>query len=60
MVLAVYKDKKYKTINVPLSMKDEIKKMLEEREIEWYTMSSSEGEKEDVKLLEKCNKGNRK
>ena len=26
MLLAVYKDKKYKTINVPLSMKDEIKK----------------------------------
>ena len=25
MLLAVYKDKKYKTINVPLSMKDEIK-----------------------------------
>ncbi len=55
MLLAVYKNKKYKTISVPLSMKDEIKKMLEERGIEWYIMSSSEGEKEDVKLLEKCN-----
>ena len=55
MLLAVYKNKKYKTINVPLSMKDEIKKMLEERGIEWYTMSTSEGEMEDVKLLEECN-----
>jgi len=55
MLLAVYKNKRYKTINVPLSMKDEIKKMLEERGIEWYIMSTSEGEKEDVKLLEECN-----
>ena len=55
MLLAVYKNKKYTTINVPLSMKDEIKKMLRERGIEWYTMSWSEGEKEDVKLLEECN-----
>ena len=55
MLLAVYKNKKYKTISVPLSMKDEIKKMLEERGIVWYTMSSSEGEMEDVKLLEECN-----
>jgi len=55
MLLAVYKNKKYKTINVPLHMKDEIKKMLRERGIEWYTMSWSEGEKEDVKLLEECN-----
>ena len=55
MLLAVYKNKKYKTINVPLSCKDEIKKMLRERGIEWYTMGWSEGEIEDVKLLEKCN-----
>ena len=55
MLLAVYKDKKYKTINVHLSQKDLVKKMLEERGIEWYTMSWSEGETEDVKLLEKCN-----
>ena len=55
MLLAVYKDKKYKTINVPLSRKDEIQKMLRERGIEWYIMSWSEGEKEDVKLLEECN-----
>ena len=55
MLLAVYKNKKYKTISVPLSCKDEIKKMLGERGIKWYTMSWSEGEKEDVKLLEKCN-----
>ena len=55
MLLAVYKNKKYKTINVPHSMKDEIKQMLKERGIEWYTMSYSEGEKEDVKLLEECN-----
>ena len=55
MLLAVYKDKKYKTINIPLSQKDLVKKMLKERGIEWYTMSWSEGEKEDVKLLEKCN-----
>ena len=55
MLLAVYKNKKYKTISVPLSCKDEIKKMLRERGIEWYTMSWSEGEKQDVKLLEKCN-----
>ena len=55
MLLAVYKDKKYKTINVPLSEKDQVKKMLRERDIRWYTMSWCEGEKEDVKLLEKCN-----
>ena len=55
MLLAVYKNKKYKTINVPLSCKDEIKKMLRERGIEWYTMSWFEGETEDVKLLEECN-----
>ena len=55
MLLAVYKNKKYKTISVPLSQKDQIKKMLEERGIEWYTMSWSEGETEDVKLLEECN-----
>ena len=55
MLLAVYKNKKYKTINVPLSCKDEIKKMLRERGIEWYTMSWCEGEKENVKLLEECN-----
>ena len=55
MLLAVYKNKKYKTISVPLSLKSEIEKMLEERGIEWYTMSWSEGEKEDVKLLEECN-----
>ena len=52
MLLAVYKDKKYKTITIPLSHKDQVKKMLEERGIEWYTMSWSEGEKENVKLLE--------
>ena len=28
MLLAVYKDKKYKTINIPLSQKDLVKKML--------------------------------
>ena len=55
MLLAVYKDKKYKTINVPLSRKDEIQKMLREGGIKWYTMSWCEGEKEDVKLLEECN-----
>ena len=55
MLLAVYKNKKYKTINVPLSMKAEIEQMLKERGIEWYTMSYSEGEKENVKLLEECN-----
>ena len=55
MILAVYKNKKYKTINIPLSCKDEIKKMLRERGIEWYTMSWFEGETEDVKLLEECN-----
>ena len=54
MLLAVYKDKKYKTINVPLSEKDLIKQMLKERGIEWYVMSWSEGEIQDVKLLEKC------
>ena len=53
--MAVYKDKKYKTITVPLSEKDLVEQMLEERGIEWYTMSTSEGEMEDVKLLEKCN-----
>jgi len=55
LLLAVYKDKKYKTINVPLSEKDLVEQMLKERGIEWYTMSWSEGEKQDVKLLEKCN-----
>ena len=55
MLLAVYKNKRYKTINVPLSQKAEIENMLRERGIKWYTMSWCEGEKEDVKLLEKCN-----
>jgi len=55
MLLAVYKNKRYKTINVPFSRKDEIQKMLRERDIKWYTMSWSEGEKQDVKLLEECN-----
>ena len=55
MLLAVYKNKRYKTVNVPLSQKAEIQKKLKEKGIEWYTMSWSEGEKQDVKLLEKCN-----
>ena len=55
MLLAVYKNKKYKTMNIPLSQKDLVTKMLKERGIEWYTMSWSEGEKQDVKLLEECN-----
>ena len=54
-MLAVYENKKYKTMNIPLSQKDLVKKMLKERGIEWYTMSWSEGEMEDVKLLEGCN-----
>ena len=29
LLLAVYKDKKYKTITIPLSQKDQVKKMLE-------------------------------
>ncbi|MCS5653464.1 MAG: hypothetical protein NZ825_12570 [Candidatus Marinimicrobia bacterium] len=53
--MAVYKNKKYKTMNIPLSQKDLVTKMLKERGIEWYTMSWSEGEKENVKLLEECN-----
>jgi len=55
LLLAVYENKKYKTMNIPLSQKDLVTKMLKERGIEWYTMSTSEGEIEDVKLLEKCN-----
>ena len=55
MLLAVYTNKKYKTMNIPLSQKDLVKEMLKERGIEWYTMSWSEGEMEDVKLLEECN-----
>ena len=55
MLLAVYKNKRYKTVNVPFSKKAEIQKKLKERGIEWYTMSWSEGETEDVKLLEECN-----
>ena len=55
MLLAVYKNKKYKTMNIPLSQKDLVTKMLKERGIEWYTMRWSEGETEDVKLLEECN-----
>jgi len=55
MLLAVYKNKKYKTMNIPLSQKDLVTKMLKERGIEWYTMSWCEGETEDVKLLEECN-----
>jgi len=55
LLLAVYKDKKYKTMNIPLSQKDLVTKMLKERGIEWYTMSWCEGEKQDVKLLEECN-----
>ena len=42
-------------MNIPLSQKDLVTKMLKERGIEWYTMSWSEGEIEDVKLLEECN-----
>ena len=42
-------------MNIPLSQKDLVTKMLKERGIEWYTMSWSEGEKQDVKLLEECN-----
>ena len=55
MLLAVYENKKYKTMNIPLSQKDLVKEILKERGIEWYTMSWSEGEMEDVKLLEECN-----
>ena len=55
MLLAVYKNKKYKTISVPFSSKDEIEKLLRENNIRWYTMSWSEGEKQDVKFLEECN-----
>ena len=55
MLLAVYENKKYKTMNIPLSQKDLVNEMLKERGIEWYTMSWSEGEMEDVKLLEECN-----
>jgi hypothetical protein len=55
MLLTVYKNKRYKTINVPLSMKAEIEQMLKERGLKWYTMGWSEGEKENVELLEKCN-----
>ena len=44
-MLAVYENKKYKTMNIPLSQKDLVKKMLRERGIEWYTMSWSEGER---------------
>jgi len=55
MLLAVYKNKRYKTINVPLSHKAEIQKKLREKGIKWYTMSWCEGEKEDVKLLEEYN-----
>tara|TARA_B100001167_G_C16517861_1_gene188703 strand:- start:101 stop:268 length:168 start_codon:yes stop_codon:yes gene_type:complete len=55
LLLAVYENKKYKTMNIPLSQKDLVKEMLKERGIEWYTMSWSEGEMEDVKLLEECN-----
>ena len=54
-MLAVYENKTYKTMNLPLSQNDLVKKMLKERGIEWYTMSWSEGEMEDVKLLEECN-----
>ena len=55
MLVAVYEDRKYYTFNVPRSRKDEIQKMLRERNIRWYTMSWSEGEIEDVKLLEERN-----
>ena len=54
-MLAVYENKKYKTMNIPLSQKDLVKEMLKERGIEWYSMSWSEGEMEDVILLEECN-----
>ena len=36
-------------------LREAMKEMLKERGIEWYTMSWSEGEIEDVKLLEECN-----
>jgi len=44
MLVAVYEDRKYYTFNVPRSRKDEIKKMLAERGIEWYTMCSCQYE----------------
>ena len=44
MLLAVYENKKYKTMNIPLSQKDLVKEMLKERGIEWYTMGSCQYE----------------
>ena len=44
MLVAVYEKKKYYTLNVPHSRKDEIKKMFAEQGIEWYTMASCQYE----------------
>jgi len=48
MLLAIYENKKYETIYVPLEKKEEIQKFLRKEGIRWYTMSWSEGEKEYV------------
>jgi|AP59_1055472.scaffolds.fasta_scaffold121959_3 hypothetical protein len=48
MLLAIYENKKYKTIHVPLEKKKEIQEFLRKEGIRWYTMGWSEGEKEDV------------
>mgnify|MGYP000120781171 CR=1 FL=1 len=55
MLVAVYENQKYSTFLAPLEKKGEIENFFKENNIEWYTMSYSEGEKRDVKLLEKCN-----
>ena len=48
MLLAIYENKKYETIHVPLEKKKEIQEFLRKEGIRWYTMSWSEGEKEYV------------
>ena len=55
MLVAVYENKQYNTFNAPFDKKKEIEYYFFKNDIKWYTMSYSEGEKVDVKLLEECN-----
>ena len=55
MLVAVYENKQYNTFNAPFDKKKEIEDYFFKNDIKWYTMSYSEGEKVDGKLLEECN-----
>jgi len=55
MLVAVYGNKRYQTVYIPYEKKEELEKLFAEEGIKWYTMGWSEGEKENVELLEECN-----